>query len=736
MTGAFKRLSLAGKLMTAGGAALGALLIAGSLLITWQSGKAMRGLAERYAASVTAHTGQEIKNDLDDADAVVRASAGLFGASYASGQRDRAQYLAQLKPISNASKTMLGGWLMFAPGALGDDAAFAGRADLGSTPQGRFIGYWVRSGDKLTSEQGEDNEFGESFFTTSFTSGKPAILEPYRDNITDGGQTKYVLMTSITYPVIANGKTVGVMGADLALDDIAGRLNALKPFDGGRAMLVSPGGLWVSHPDAALRMKAYADPGLDQIKAVLTGGGPTVIQGVKIGKKSAERLVAPVRLASGATWAMVVDVTDEALLAPARQLALGLAIGGLALLVAALTVLAVASRKLIARPLLSLRDTVRVMAEHRYDQPVAELTRADEIGSIARSLETLRAELERAQALRDQQEALRQAADADRDRAAALTMSIDEQTAVVRQVGEALAAVAQGDLSRRIAGPFAPVYEPLRADFNRAVQSLDQAIGEIAEAADAIGAASDTLSQSSTELARRTERQAQGLERAAGSLNAVTGAMGEVAGGADETRRLVASARTEADEGGAVVTEATRTMGEIDASSRQIGDIVGLIDEIAFQTNLLALNAGVEAARAGEAGRGFAVVAQEVRALAQRSADSARQIKTLISQSNVRVEAGVAQVERTGGALLGVAGRMAGIDAAATRIASSVREQAQDLSSVNGEVAEIERFTQQNLAMVESARVADQALAGEGARLMELVGRFRLGRGTVRRAAA
>ncbi|USQ94928.1 methyl-accepting chemotaxis protein [Caulobacter sp. RL271] len=735
MTGAFRRLSLAGKLMTAGGAALGALLIAGSLLITWQSGKAMRGLAERYAATVTAQTGQEIKNDLDDADAVVRASAGLFAASYEASQRDRAQYLAQLKPIAHASKTMLGGWLMFAPDALGDDAAFAGRADLGSTPQGRFIGYWVRTGDTLTSEQGEDNEFNEGFFKTSFDSGKPAILEPYRDNITDGGQTKYVLMTSITYPVIANGKTVGVMGADLALDDIAGRLNALKPFDGGRAMLVSPGGLWVSHPEAALRMKAYADPGLGQIKAVIAGGGPTVIEDIKIGGKRAERLVAPVRLASGATWAVVVDVTEEALLAPARQLALGLAIGGLVLLLAALGVLAATSRKLIAKPLLTLRDTVRVMADHRYDQPVAELERADEIGAIARSLETLRAELARAQALRDQQDALRQAADADRDRAAALTMSIDEQTAVVRQVGEALAAVAEGDLSRRIAGPFAPVYEPLRADFNRAVQSLDLAIGEIAEAADAIGAASDTLSQASGELARRTERQAQGLERAAGSLNAVTGAMGEVAGGADETRRLVASARTEADEGGALVSESARTMGEIDASSRQIGDIVGLIDEIAFQTNLLALNAGVEAARAGEAGRGFAVVAQEVRALAQRSADSARQIKTLIGESNVRVEAGVAQVERTGAALHGVAGRMAGIDAAATRIASSVREQAQDLSAVNGEVAEIERFTQENLAMVEDARIADQALAGQGARLMDLVGRFRLGKAGMRRAA-
>ncbi|MCA0356331.1 MAG: methyl-accepting chemotaxis protein [Proteobacteria bacterium] len=734
MTGAFNRLSLAGKLMAAGGGALGALLVAASLLITWSSDVAVRDLAERYAASMTGESAQGVKNDLDAADAVVRSAAALFAASYEAGQRDRALYMAQLKPVSTAADAMLGGWLMFQPNVLGDDAAYAGKADLGSTASGRFIGYWVREGQRVAISGGDDGEFDEDFYKTSFNSGRPAVMEPYSDNVADGGGQKQVLMTSITYPVTAGGRVIGVMGADLALDDIAARLNALKPFNDGRAMLVSPGGLWVSHPDAALRMKPYADPGLDVVRRVMADGKPAVVAGIALNGHRAQRLVAPVRLASGATWAMVVDVSEAALLAPARRLAVGLAIGGLALLAAALGVLAVASRALIGRPLLALRETVRGLAENRYDRAVTETERADEIGSIARALETLRTELARAQALRNEQEALRQAADADRDRAAALTLSIDEQTEVVTQVGDALAAVAGGDLSRRIAGPFAPVYEPLRQDFNTAVESLEQAIGEIAEAADAIGAAADTLSQASGELARRTQRQAMGLERAAGSLNAVTDAMGGAAADADETRRLVGSARGEADQGGAVVSEAAQTMGQIDASSRRISDIVGLIDEIAFQTNLLALNAGVEAARAGEAGRGFAVVAQEVRALAQRSAESARQIKGLIGESGASVEAGVALVERTGAALHGVAGRIAGIDAAASRIAEALRDQARDLSAVNTEVSEIERFTQENLAMVEKARVADEALAGQGARLMSLVGRFRLGAGR-RRAA-
>ncbi len=199
---------------------------------------------------------------------------------------------------------------MFQPGALGDDAAFAGRADLGSTPLGRFVGYWVRDGQSLTAEQGEDAGVRRGLPHHQLQRRPPRdpgalFRQRRRRRPPEDGPDDLDHLSG-------DGRRQDGRGdrADLALDDIATRLNALKPFDDGRAMLVSPKGLWVSHPDAAMRMKAYADPGLDVVRKAMADGRPAVVEGVRIKGRPAQRLVTPVRLASGATWAMVVDVLD------------------------------------------------------------------------------------------------------------------------------------------------------------------------------------------------------------------------------------------------------------------------------------------------------------------------------------------------------------------------------------------------------------------------------------------
>jgi methyl-accepting chemotaxis protein len=222
-------------------------------------------------------------------------------------------------------------------------------------------------------------------------------------------------------------------------------------------------------------------------------------------------------------------------------------------------------------------------------------------------------------------------------------------------------------------------------------------------------------------------RQAAGLEEAAAALEEITTTAGSTAQGADRVADVSAQARTHVHQSVEVVQSAVTAMTQIDNSSREISQIVGVIDEIAFQTNLLALNAGVEAARAGDAGRGFAVVASEVRALAQRSAEAAREIKGLIATSAVSVDAGVRLVGETGEALRRMVGRVAEIDGLVGEIAASAQEQATGLRQVNTAVNQMDQMTQQNAAMVEQSTAACHVLAREAQALTASVSRFAVG---------
>jgi methyl-accepting chemotaxis protein len=235
------------------------------------------------------------------------------------------------------------------------------------------------------------------------------------------------------------------------------------------------------------------------------------------------------------------------------------------------------------------------------------------------------------------------------------------------------------------------------------------------------------ITQASDDLSRRTEQQAASLEETAAALDQITATVRKTAENANAARDVVTTAKSDAERSGVVVRETVAAMTGIENSSKQIGNIIGVIDEIAFQTNLLALNAGVEAARAGDAGRGFAVVATEVRALAQRSADAAKEIKTLISASGTQVATGVKLVGETGIALGRIVEQVEQLNGLVRDIAGSAQEQATGLAEVNSAVNQMDQVTQQNAAMVEQSTAASHSLASEAEALGQLVGQFQIG---------
>ena len=318
-------------------------------------------------------------------------------------------------------------------------------------------------------------------------------------------------------------------------------------------------------------------------------------------------------------------------------------------------------------------------------------------------------------------EAERQQAEAEREQVR------QEQEHVVSVLAQSLDRLARGDLTARIEARFDGRYEQLKQDFNAAIDSLKDAMSAIAQSARGMESGSNEIASASNDLSKRTEQQAASLEETAAALDEITATVKRSAEGAQQASAAAAAASTDADRSGEVVREAVAAMGEIEKSSGQITQIIGVIDEIAFQTNLLALNAGVEAARAGEAGRGFAVVAQEVRALAQRSADAAKEIKTLIASSTAQVERGVRLVGDTGQALAGIVSKVGEINGLIREIAVSSQEQATGLNQVNAAVNQMDQVTQQNAAMVEQANTSSASLRGEAQDLARQVARFQIG---------
>ncbi len=377
-----------------------------------------------------------------------------------------------------------------------------------------------------------------------------------------------------------------------------------------------------------------------------------------------------------------------------------------AALVATLTTQIVSAR-LICDPYVATVERMEALARGDLDSPVQYAGHTDCVGRMTKAMETFRVNASKASMERDL-----------------------ELVTVAMEHG--LSRLADGDLASHLTEALPAGAEALREYFNRAVTALDATLTVVTHSAQAIASASGQIRAATGDLANRTEQQASSIQEANRAMGNVTALVERNTTSVIEVNQSIADAHREATQGGKIVEDAVSAMTKIQSSSQEIGQIINVIDAIAFQTNLLALNAGVEAARAGDAGRGFAVVANEVRALAQRSADAAREIKNLITTSSLHVGQGVELVGATGKALGQIVARVGEVSELVQSIADSAKAQVAMLAGVSNTVSQMDTMTQQNAAMVEQSNAAAQSMADEAGRLSGNVSRFAISAGVPR----
>ncbi|MDR3528085.1 MAG: methyl-accepting chemotaxis protein [Rhizomicrobium sp.] len=358
----------------------------------------------------------------------------------------------------------------------------------------------------------------------------------------------------------------------------------------------------------------------------------------------------------------------------------------------------------VSAPLGRITKAMEELSHGRLDVEVPHADQRDEIGQLAGVMTAFKNQLKAAERSKAEQTEL-----------------------IVSSIGAGLARLAQGDLTHRVSANLTGPFATLKEDFNTAIGHLQNTVKKIFENTTDISTGASEISQAADDLSRRTEQQAASLEETAAALEEIAETLKKTAGNTRDADKASVAATAVAKEGGAVVEAATVAMDSISQSSKQITDIIGVIDEIAFQTNLLALNAGVEAARAGDAGRGFAVVASEVRALAGRSSEAAKQIKALINTSGAHVEGGVKLVGESGQALRRIVEQVQRINALVSEVAGAADQQASAIQEVNAAVGQMDQVTQQNAAMVEQSTAASRSLADKTHALQDLIRFFDVG---------
>ncbi|MET0439855.1 MAG: methyl-accepting chemotaxis protein [Devosia sp.] len=752
----FSDLSIRAKLVTGAGVLFAvsmAGLIAGGIALMYQTAGTE---AQERARALVASYSQMASGQLGG---IVNMTQGVGAAIEGAIQGevvDRDQLGRIVTQAIGARPTLMGMTLAFEPNQPdGRDAEFIGHAYSDAT--GRFVPYFARPNGELIVEQLDMSpEAGTGdWYDTPLKEDRNALVPPY--SYTVGGKT--VLMTTVSVVIHKNEKPIGILTSDLTLDTISGVIGQLKPFGVGNVQIISNNGLWIVNPDPALAgtaVEAGVAAALQDTARMEQGMAYVDADGVQ------QFAVTTTMQFPGVpeTWTMIMQVPLATIYAGVDNTR-NLAIGAAAVLALIALGLVWFGAGFISGPISKMTAIMRQLAQGKYDLDVPYQQGKDEIGNMARAVEVFREnglkisqmteadaarivadEQQRRAMMTDLQAAFGEVVDAAiagdftkrvhaqfpdaelNSLARSVNSLVETVDSGVSETGIVLGALAQTDLTVRMQGNFSGAFAKLKNDANAVAETLSDVVGQLKHTSRSIKTATGEILSGANDLSERTTKQAATIEETSAAMEQLAHT---VLQNADRARDANADAQLvsrTAEEGGEVMSRATKAMEQISTSSGKISNIIGLIDDIAFQTNLLALNASVEAARAGDAGKGFAVVAVEVRRLAQSAAQASSDVKALIEASSGEVGAGTRLVAEAAAKLAAMLEAARSNSALMDGMARDSREQAAAIEEVTVAVRQMDEMTQHNAALVEQTNAAIEQTEAQASELDRIVAVF------------